>query len=67
VSTAANILSATLLVSIASLSGVLFLSMRPERVTRISAWLVAFASGTLIGGAFFHLIPFASAVPLFLC
>jgi zinc and cadmium transporter len=57
VSTGANILAATLLVSLASLSGVLFLSMQPERVTRISAWLVAFASGTLIGGAFFHLIP----------
>ncbi len=55
--TAANIFAATLLVSVASLSGVLFLSMQPERVTRISAWLVAFASGTLIGGAFFHLIP----------
>lgn len=55
--TAANIFAATLLVSVASLSGVLFLSMRPERVTRLSAWLVAFASGTLIGGAFFHLIP----------
>ncbi len=55
--TPANILLATLLVSFSSLSGVLFLSVRPERVTKISAWLVAFASGTLIGGAFFHLIP----------
>jgi zinc and cadmium transporter len=57
VSTLANILVATLLVSLTSLSGILFLSMRPERITRMSAWLVAFASGTLIGGAFFHLIP----------
>ncbi len=57
VSTPVNILLATLLVSLTSLSGALFLSMRPERVARISASLVAFASGTLIGGAFFHLIP----------
>lgn len=56
-STAGLIFLATLLVSVTSLSGVVFLSMRPERVARLSAWLVAFASGTLIGGAFFHLIP----------
>ena len=56
-STPASIFLATLLVSLSSLSGVLFLSLRPERVARVSAWLVAFASGTLIGGAFFHLIP----------
>ncbi len=55
--TPAYILLATLLVSLASLSGVLLLSVRPERVSKISTWLVAFASGTLIGGAFFHLIP----------
>ncbi len=56
-STPVNILIATLLLTLASLSGALVLSMRPERVTRISAWLVAFASGSLIGGAFFHLVP----------
>ena len=55
--TAASILAATLLVSAASLSGVLFLFLRRQRVARISAWLVAFASGTLIGAAFFHLLP----------
>jgi zinc and cadmium transporter len=55
--TAANILLATLVVSATSLSGILFLSMTQQRVAKISAWLVAFASGTLLGGAFFHLVP----------
>lgn len=51
------ILAATLLVSLVSLSGALFLTVREDSLKRLSALLVAFASGSLMGGAFFHLIP----------
>lgn len=55
--TAINILAANLIVSLISLIGVLFLSVREELVNKLAMALVAFASGGLIGGAFFHLIP----------
>jgi zinc and cadmium transporter len=60
--TAINILLATSAVSLVSLIGVGFLSVREELLSRLSALLVAFASGGLIGGAFFHLIPEALAL-----
>lgn len=56
-SVAANILAANILVSLASLIGVLFVSVREQALGRLSRLLVAFASGSLVGGAFFHLIP----------
>lgn len=56
-STLNSILAATLLVSVVSLSGALFLLLRADLLRKLSALLVAFASGTLMGGAFFHLIP----------
>lgn len=52
-----NILIATSVVSIVSLIGVFFLSVREMLMKKIAMILVAFASGSLIGGAFFHLIP----------
>lgn len=55
--TALNILVATFVVSLVSLIGILFLSISEALLKRISLVLVAFASGSLIGGAFFHLIP----------
>lgn len=55
--TALNILIATIAVSLVSLIGILFLSISDTLLKRISLVLVAFASGSLIGGAFFHLIP----------
>ncbi len=56
-STIISILAATLLVSVVSLSGALFLFLRVDSLTKLSALLIAFASGSLLGGAFFHLIP----------
>lgn len=52
----ANILLATLLVSLVSLVGVVFFfaKLKPEKV---SFYLISIASGTMLGGAFFHLIP----------
>ena len=55
--TATNILAATIVVSLVSLVGIFFLSVREALLNRIALILVAFASGSLIGGAFFHLIP----------
>ncbi len=55
--TAVSILLATILVSAVSLIGVFFVSLREEVLKKTSAILVAFASGGLLGGAFFHLIP----------
>lgn len=55
--TAVSILLATILVSALSMVGVLFLSLQEETLKKASAALVAFSSGGLIGGAFFHLLP----------
>lgn len=55
--TAVNILLATTVVSLVSLVGVFFLSVREALLRQVATLLVAFASGGLIGGAFFHLIP----------
>lgn len=55
--TAANILLATIVVSGASMAGLFFVFLKGEALKKTSAALVAFASGGLIGGAFFHLVP----------
>ena len=52
-----NIIIATFIVSFVSLIGIFFLSAKEVLMKRISMILVAFASGSLIGGTFFHLIP----------
>ncbi len=46
-----------LVVSLISLVGVLFLAMKQEKLKELQLILVAFATGGLLGGAFFHLIP----------
>jgi zinc and cadmium transporter len=51
------IIAATLLVSFISLLGALLLAMKDIILQRILLTLVSFASGALLGGAFFHLIP----------
>lgn len=56
-----SIVAATVLVSLVSLSGVLFLMLREDSLKNLSAHLIAFASGSLMGGAFFHLIPEAAS------
>lgn len=51
------ILASTLLVSSISLIGIFFLSMSEKLFRKLLLMLVSFASGTLLGGAFLHLIP----------
>ncbi|MGD8506796.1 MAG: ZIP family metal transporter [Candidatus Bathyarchaeota archaeon] len=51
------ILASTLLVSGISLIGLFFLSLSEKLFKKLLLLLVSFASGTLLGGAFLHLIP----------
>ena len=51
------ILASTLLVGSISLIGILFVSMSEKWLNKLLLLLVSFASGTLLGGAFLHLIP----------
>jgi len=53
-------LASTFLVSITSLVGLLTLSMKTELFDKTVLILVGFASGSLLGGAFFHMIPEAA-------
>jgi len=55
--TLALILLSTFIVSLISLIGILFLSLKEKLFSKILLLLVSFASGTLLGGAFLHLIP----------
>lgn len=50
-------LGAVGIVSLISLVGVFTLSVRPEKLRKFLLFLVSFAAGTLLGDAFFHLIP----------
>lgn len=51
------ILASTFLVSAISIIGISFLVLRKKLLDKISLMLVSFASGSLLGGAFLHLIP----------
>jgi zinc and cadmium transporter len=51
------IILSTLLISLISLIGIFFLSVKEDLLKRILIILVAFSAGTLIAGAFFHLLP----------
>ncbi|MBS7608740.1 MAG: ZIP family metal transporter [Candidatus Bathyarchaeia archaeon] len=51
------ILASVTAVSLIAFVGLVFAGMREERLNRITVLLVGFASGTLIGGAFLHLLP----------
>jgi zinc and cadmium transporter len=44
-------------ISLISLSGIFFLALRKEVLKKIQLILVALATGGLLGGAFFHLLP----------
>ena len=55
--TLAWILISTFLVSIISMIGVLLLVIKDNVLKKTTLVLVSFASGTLLGGAFLHLIP----------
>jgi zinc and cadmium transporter len=45
------------LVSLISLIGIITLSFKTKRLNKILLYLIALSAGTLIGGAFLHLIP----------
>jgi len=51
------ILLATFMVSLISLIGIFFIGMKQDTLTKIIKYLVSFAVGGLLGGAFFHLLP----------
>jgi zinc and cadmium transporter len=50
-------IASTVAVSLVSLIGALALSVGEARLRRITAWLVSFAIGCLLGDAFLHLVP----------
>lgn len=51
------ILLATFIVSLISLIGIFFIGMKQDTLTKVIKYLVSFAVGGLLGGAFFHLLP----------
>jgi len=51
------ILISVVIVSLISLIGVFFLALKEKLLEKILMLLVALASGALLGGAFFHLLP----------
>jgi zinc and cadmium transporter len=55
------IISANLLISLASLVGLFTLYLKKEQLKNFLLILVSLSAGTLLGGAFFHLIPEASS------
>jgi zinc and cadmium transporter len=50
-------LSSTVIVSIISITGIFFLSLKTARLQKIVLVLVSFAVGALLGNVFFHLLP----------
>lgn len=58
-STLAWIVAGGVLMSAIAMVGSVTLFLRPETLNRLLLPLVAFAAGSLIGGAFFHMIPAA--------
>lgn len=50
-------LASVLIVSAISLIGVITISMKEEKLTKILLYLVGFSAGGLLGGAFIHLLP----------
>src|SRR4030042_1115399 len=51
------ILASVFIVSLLSFTGIFFVALRKNVLERIILILVAFASGSLLGGAFLHLLP----------
>lgn len=56
------ILSATLIISLGALAGVVTYAVQAEKLAGALLWLVAFSAGAMMGGAFLHLLPEAVAV-----
>lgn len=55
-----EIIVSVLIVSAVSLVGITMLSLRDRDLRRILLYLVSFSAGTMLGGAFLHLIPEAA-------
>lgn len=51
------ILLSTIIISLVSLVGVIFLGLKEEQTQKLIYILVSFATGSLIGGALLHLLP----------
>lgn len=50
-------LVAAFCVSLVSLIGIFFLGLSHKKLESILLWMISFSAGSLIGGAFFHLLP----------
>lgn len=48
---------ATIAISLVSLSGILLLGLGKKRIDKFLFFMISFSAGTLMGGAFFHLLP----------
>jgi zinc and cadmium transporter len=55
-----EIFASVLLVSAVSLVGIVTLALKEAKLRRILLYLVSFSAGTMLGGAFIHLIPEAA-------
>lgn len=51
------ILASVTIVSLIALIGIIFIGLKEELLKHVTTVLVGFASGTLLGGAFLHLLP----------
>jgi len=51
------ILASVTAVSLIAFIGILFIGLKEDKLKRLTTILVGFASGTLLGGAFLHLLP----------
>lgn len=51
------IFASVIVVSLVSLIGVIYLALQPQTLKRLLFWLISFAAGTMLGGAFLHLLP----------
>lgn len=46
-----------IVVSLISLIGIVYLALKPTTLQKALFWLISFAVGTMLGGAFIHLLP----------
>jgi len=51
------IVFSTIIVSLVSLIGIVFINKKLEELQKVSFYLVSFSAGALITGSFLHLIP----------
>ncbi|MBS7635822.1 ZIP family metal transporter, partial [Candidatus Bathyarchaeota archaeon] len=51
------ILASVTVVSFVAFIGIIFIGLKEDKLKRLTVVLVGFAAGTLIGGAFLHLLP----------